>query len=287
LNTLVAYTADIAFITNVDAKVEPPPATEWAGPLLARFSDLLVFDNGMQLILRLVDRQRDDRIVLGYVQKLLLLFDHRMDSTYQRLFEHLVKQYRTYEDLMSHFYTFPWMETPHLMVYFEILLPYLSFDRLRGSVESLVNHPLHYTRDSGLSRGYAAVLRYVSEERDRMMDYLVANITYYIAGPESEIAVREIINRASFHQPEGLLGKFEGFLRAAEGGQLLPHIAVGLDQLLLVVSTNARLAFMKRNQDSLTMLAGARFMKSLKYMEYVLKGTGEPALDKKPGCSDG
>jgi hypothetical protein len=269
LDLLVGYVSGVSFLSHITAKIDHF-FPDWFHSILNRFSSLLAFEPGVHLIINIVKRYRTDHMISKCVREMLLLFDRRTDDNYRHLFENLIKIFRGRKDLMEIFYAFQWLHAPTLMRYFAMALRYLPWEKMRQNIEPLVSDPLPYLRDGGLALGYAAILQYVEDERDRMMNYLVNSIEFFIISPDSAVILRAIVNLASFAQQDVLLGKFETLLREAGAEGLRTDIMDVMEKLLITVSTKTRLTFLKRNQESLTVLGNARFAQNLAYMEFVL-----------------
>jgi hypothetical protein len=261
---LFGYRAGIAFTAEIYYKTARP-SSDFCAAVLNHHSKLIPTETGLQLLTDIIERHKGDQAVVDCVRTIVSLFEAPTTGNYQILFEAIVKYYRSREDVVSRIYSFDWMRAPHLMLYFALALRFLPWDRMRRYVEPLVNDPLPFVRNPGFAIGYAAILQYVPDERDRMMDYLVGNVKFFAVAPESAPALRAIISLATFEQQEILLTAFEGFLREAAPARIRRDLEVALDRLLVSVGTRSRIAFMTRNQ-------GTQFTCSVQYMEFVLSG---------------
>jgi hypothetical protein len=136
---------------------------------------------------------------------------------YYRLFEGLVRLYRSNDEVLFPFYSFDWELRREMFPFFVVLVQYVPFEKLRKTVRNLINQPLTYANDRYFALAYAAVLKFVPDERIRMMDYLVANVFAFLTSPGSEAVWFEVINLATTKQKESLLLRFEGILRQTRG----------------------------------------------------------------------
>jgi hypothetical protein len=262
---LLDDSAVISFLSSINEKIERP-LPDWIHAILSRHAALVPFEVGVELIIDTVTRHREDRFVSDPVRDTLSLFETRTDENYLFLFENLVRNFRARDDLMGKLYPFQWLRAPSLMRYFAMALRYLSWERMRRAVDPLVNDPLPFLRDGG----YADVLQYVAEERELIMDYLVSSVEFFCTAPDAGVMLRTVVSLASFAQQDVLLEKFEALLGDAGLAGLRKDVADDFDRFLITVSTKAGLAFLRRNQEPLTLLPNARFMQSYAYMEFRL-----------------
>jgi hypothetical protein len=249
IDRIVPYSAGVSFALKIDSLAQRHPP-DWTNAILEHWRDLLRFEPGVQLLLDTVRRQPIDANVITQVEQIISDFESRpRDHFYLDFFQGLVKVYRANDPILSSLYSFKWEMHRELMPYFAVLVQYIPFDRLRKSIENIVDHPLTYANDQFFALGYAAVLKYVREERMRMTDYLVDSIHSYLTSVKSDCVWREVIDSATSAQKDDLLAKFESSLQQAQC--IPPNLEMAFDRLLVSLSTQKRLEFLERNQENL------------------------------------
>ena len=268
IGTVTPYSGGVGFLYRINEKIKEVPQ-QWTTTILDNALEMLKFDKSVPLIIATVERVREEPAVIARVKDFLRLFETRSDHVYLNLFRKIVQMYRNEDDILCYLYGFQWEARSEFYKYFTILVQYIPFGKLRQSVSNIVNNPLSYSRDRYLMTMYAAILRYVEEERNRMMDYLIANVDYYLASPEAAVVLKEIINLATMKQKDELLVKFEGLLKPAT---ILPRFQEeAFEHLLISLPSGSRLMFMDKNQAFLSSFQSKNLHVILKYMEQILK----------------
>ena len=264
MGELVRYSSGVGFLHRISGKMERAPP-EWTKAIFDCAIDMLEFEVSVPLIMNTIEKSKECASLSSKVQGLLGMFEQRSDMIYLSLFQRMIRNFRANDDILYFLYRFQWESRRELYKYFIILLQYVPFDKLRRSVSNLVNNPLTYAGDLYFSNMYAAVLKFVEEERDRMLDYLVTNIDYYFISPDCVIVVKEVINWSTSKQKEALLMRFENMLR--QKISLAPFLVEIFDHLLVSTPHPMRVKFLDRNQLSLKSYPSKKIQIIIRYTE--------------------
>lgn len=261
---LVRYASGVAFLHRVSGKMEKSPP-EWTKAVFQYASNMLTFDVSVPLIMNTIEKSNEDASLLTNVKNLLSLFESRNDMIYVTLFQRIIRKYRSCDDILYSLYRFQWGSRRDLYKYFIILVQYVPFEKLRRSVANILNNPLGYTNDMCSANMYAAIIKFVEEERDRILDYLVSNIDYYLRSHEAVPVVKEVINWATVRQHEDLLKRFEDLLRQKHAFPPF-HVEI-FDHLLIATPAARRRKFIEQNLTALKVYPSSRVHRIIRYME--------------------